>query len=400
MNILVVSPLFPTPTSGQNTRNFHLLQTLARYHRVSLLALERDPQKIAQEHLELLSTCTDTLQIISPPASAPKRWQQMAGLVRGVPYVLREYILPEVQEALDTLFTTHHFDAVLYEGVYIADYQLPAHVKIILDEHNLEFELRLRTYRQERVLARKWYNWLEGHLLKPVEVERCRRAHVVLMTSERERVMMQQLLPTSKIVVVPNGVDSENFQPANGEQERAKSIIFTGAMGYYPNVDAVRFFAQHCWPLIRARIPEATWQIVGKNPMPEVLQLASLPGVTVTGAVPDTRPYLAESSVAIAPLRIGSGTRLKILEAFAMQKAVVSSSIGCEGLAVESGRHLLVADQPEAFAEAVIALLNQPEKRQELGRAGRDLVEAMYSWEQCGKHLLDVIAEMEPALYA
>ena len=105
MNILVVSPLFPTPTSGQNTRNFHLLQTLARYHRVSLLALERDPQKIPQEHLALLSTCTDTLQVISPPASAPKRWQQMAGLVRGVPYVLREYILPEVQEALDTLFS-------------------------------------------------------------------------------------------------------------------------------------------------------------------------------------------------------------------------------------------------------------------------------------------------------
>ncbi|HEX4714858.1 MAG TPA: glycosyltransferase family 4 protein, partial [Ktedonobacteraceae bacterium] len=160
----------------------------------------------------------------------------------------------------------------------------------------------------------------------------------------------------------------------------------------------VRFFAHHCWPLIRARIPSATWQIVGKNPMPEVLQLANVPGVTVTGEVSDTRLYLATASVAIAPLRIGSGTRLKILEAFAMQKAVVSSSIGCEGLAVEAGQHLLVADQPEAFAEAVIALLQQPEKRRELGRAGRALVETAYSWEQCGKHLLQAIEEMELSL--
>lgn len=400
MNILMVSPLFPTPTSGQNTRNFHLLQTLAKDHHVSLLALEDNSAGISPEHLALVSACTASMQIIPLPAHSPKRWQQMVGLARGVPYVLQTYILPVVQEALNKLLAMQHFDVVLYEGMHIADYQLPAHVTAILDEHNLEFELRLRTYRQEHALLRKWYNWLEGHLLKPVEIERCRKAQVVLMTSERERMMLQQWLPESRIVVVPNGVDSANFQPANDEQEKVANIVFTGAMGYYPNVDAVRFFAQHCWPLIHMRIPEATWQIVGKNPMPEVLQLANLPGVTVTGAVPDARPYLAAASVAIAPLRIGSGTRLKILEAFAMQKAVVSSSIGCEGLEVESGRHLLVADQPEAFAEAVITLLNQPEKRRELGRAGRALVETTYSWEQCGQHLLDVIAEMESALYA
>jgi glycosyltransferase involved in cell wall biosynthesis len=170
-------------------------------------------------------------------------------------------------------------------------------------------------------------------------------------------------------------------------------------MDYYPNIDAVCFFAQHCWPLIRASIPSATWQIVGKNPMPDVLQLAKLPGVSVTGTVPNTKPYLTTASIAIAPLRIGSGTRLKILEAFAMQKAVVSTGLGCEGLTVEAGRHLLVADQPEAFAEAIITLLNQPEKRRELGVAGRMLVETTYSWEQCGNPLLQLLTEMEPSLH-
>ncbi|MEO7020959.1 MAG: glycosyltransferase [Ktedonobacteraceae bacterium] len=395
MNILMVSPLFPTPTSGQNTRNFHLLKTLASYHHVSLLALENDTEKISPDHLSLLSGFTENVQIIAIYANSPKRWKQVLGLLRGVPHVLQTFIFPEVQQALDVLFATYHFDAVLYESMYIANYRLPENVIVMLDEHNIEFELRLRTYQQEKAFLRKWYNWLEGHLLKFAEIERCRRANVILMTSEREQIIMQQLLPTNNFVVVPNGVDSTNFLPADVSQEVENSIVFTGAMGYYPNVDAVRFFAHHCWPLIRARIPTATWQIVGKNPMAEVLQLANLPGVTVTGEVPDTRPYLATASLAIAPLRIGSGTRLKILEAFSMQKAVVASSIGCEGLAVEAGQHLLVADQPEAFAEAVIELLQQPEKRRSFGCAGRALVETTYSWKQCGKYLLQAVAEME-----
>lgn len=398
MNILVVSPLLPTPTSGQNTRNFHILKTLASCHTVSLLALEDAAARISAEHLSLLAACTATMQILSLPAGSAKRQKQLLGLLRGAPYVLQTFISPEIQKALDILFATHHFDAVLYEGMYIADYRLPENVKVILDEHNIEFEIRLRTYRQEKALLRKWYNWLEGHFLKKAEIERCRRANVVLMTSERERAIMQPMLPDSTLVVVPNGVDSENFQVMNAIDEIKDSIVFTGAMGYYPNVDAVRFFAQHCWPRIRARIPTATWQIVGKNPLPDVMQLAKLPGVTVTGAVPDTRPYLAAASVAIAPLRIGSGTRLKILEAFAMQKAVVSSSIGCEGLVVEVGQHLLIADQPEDFAEQVIALLQNSEKRRALGEAGRALVETTYSWEQCGKALLQTIAEMESSL--
>ncbi len=261
MHILVVSPLLPTPTSGQNTRNFHLLKTLASRHHVSLLALENDIEKISPDHLSLLSALTDNMQVIALPTNSTKRRQQLLGLLRGVPHVLQTFLLPEVQQALDALFAKHHFDAVLYEGMHIADYRLPENVIAILDEHNLEFELRLRTYQQERALLRKWYNWLEGHLLKSAEIERCRRADVVLMTSEREQTIMQQLLPASKIVVVPNGVDNANFRPADRSKEVENSIVFTGAMGYYPNVDAVRFFAHHCWPLIRARIPSATWQI-------------------------------------------------------------------------------------------------------------------------------------------
>jgi len=268
-------------------------------------------------------------------------------------------------------------------------------VKVIIDEHNLEYEIRLRTYERESAWLRKWYNWLEGHLLKPVEIKRCGEADAVLVTSERERRALKRLLPQRMIEVVPNGVDIEFFHGQCTEQAVECRIIFTGAIDYYPNTDAVLFFSQQCWPLIRAQVPAVTWQIVGKNPPPQVQRLASLPGVTVTGPVPDVRPYLASATVAIAPILIGSGTRLKLLEAFAMRKAVVSTSIGCEGLAVEPGKHLLVADQPAAFAQAVVELLGDAEKRGKLAGAARSLVEAEYSWEQCGARLLHVLEKIE-----
>ena len=186
------------------------------------------------------------------------------------------------------------------------------------------------------------------------------------------------------------------FEYFNGDtlQEVDGRIVFTGSLEYYPNVDAVLFFAKNCWPRIRAKLPGAIWQIVGKNPLPEVKRLAELPGVHVAGSVEDTRPYIASSQVAIAPLAIGSGTRLKILEAFAMRKAVVSTSIGCEGLMIEPGKHLLVADQPEAFADAVIDLLGNRRLRQELGSAGRNLVESSYSWQQSSNRLLAILDKL------
>jgi len=167
-------------------------------------------------------------------------------------------------------------------------------------------------------------------------------------------------------------------------QEIVDRIIFTGTMNYYPNIDAVLYFARECWPLILSQVPNATWQIVGKDPTPEVSDLAELPGITVTGSVPDVTCYLAAATVAIAPILIGGGTRLKILEALAMRKAVVTTSRGCEGLSIIPGKHLIVADQAQAFAQAVVDLMQDRERRKALGNAGRALVEAVYSWERCG----------------
>lgn len=341
-------------------------------------------------------------RVVMEPPSHLKRWRQFLSVVFGRSYLLHLFHRPAMQRAIDKQTARIHYDAVLFESVLLAGYQLPAVTRRIIDQHNIEHELLWRTSEQEHSWIRKWYNWQEGRLVRHAEIARCREADILLVTSERERIALQNLLPDTAskqiIEVIPNGVDVETFTPSSQELIQPGRLVFTGAMDYFPNIQAALFFAEHCWPLIRARLPGATWEIVGKNPPPEVRRLADQQGISVTGTVRDVRPYLARAAVAIAPLLVGSGTRLKILEAFAMRKAVVSTNIGCEGLDVEHRKHLLIEDQPEAFAQAVVTLLNDIVLRTSLGTAGRALVEDRYSWRMCGDRLLRLLEEKEKVL--
>jgi len=389
-----VSPYLPYPTSGARARNYYLLKALAHRHTVSLLALVDIAEAGAYNDQSLPEDFAHITRVIPRPTPHSKRWQQLITAARGKSYLLNLFTSVEMQDALDTIMACDHYDVVLFESVLISGYRVPGNVKVVIDQHNIEHELLQRTYQHERMSLRRFYNWQEYRLIKQAEIERCRKANLILVTSERERLLLKSMLPRNVIEVVSNGVDTDAFRGMCAEQEVAKRIVFTGAMNYHPNVDAVLSFAQKCWPLIRAQVPDAGWQIVGRNPPPEVQRLAELPGVTVTGSVPDVRPYLTASGVAIAPLHIGSGTRLKILEALAMRKAVVSTSLGCEGLSVVPGKHLIVAEEPEAFAQAVIELMKHPEKRRALGMAGRSLVEAEYSWERCGNQLLHALEKI------
>lgn len=385
----------PRPAWGASVRNYHLLKALAREHSVALLSLADNVEMGRDDGIGALNDLASPVQVIPCPPMHSKRWQQLKSIARGRSYLSQLFVLAEMQQALNALLENSHYDAVLFESALVAGYVLPSGMKVIIDQHNIEHELVQRTYEYEKPSLRKWYNWQEARLLRSVELERCRRAAIVLVASDRERLVLGDLLPESVIEVVPNGVDVELFASPDTQQEVANQIIFTGTMDYYPNIDAVLSFARRCWPRISTAVPGATWLIVGRNPPPEIRKLSELPGVTVTGTVSDVRSYLATSSVALAPLQIGGGTRIKILEAFAMGKAIVSTSIGCEGLAVVPGKHLAVADTPAAFADAVITLLQNPERRVALGAAGRTLVESAYSWQSCGDHLLRALEEKE-----
>jgi sugar transferase (PEP-CTERM/EpsH1 system associated) len=392
MKLLMVTAGLPGSAGGANTRNFHLLKTLSQKHTVLLLVLANDTELRDVDQVSWLNESANSIQLIH--YELPNRFKhlnQLLSAIRGRSYFLNLFIIPEMQYALDALCSEHHFDLVLFESVLVAGYRLPLGMKMVIDQHNIEHELLERTFKHEKTLLRKWFSWNESRLLKRGELERCRKASAVLVTSERERTTLKHLLPEQRVEVIPNGVDIATFIPRDSVQEIAHRLIFTGSMDYYPNSDAVLFFARECWPRIHEQVPDATWLVVGKNPPDEINRLAELPGVTVTGTVPGVKPYLESSAVVIAPLRVGSGTRLKILEALAMRKAVVSTTIGCEGLDVKPGKHLLIAEQSEEFIKAILMLFNNQEKRTSLGKAGRALVEAKYSWVRAGTQLLRVL---------
>ncbi len=391
MKLLMVSAYLPTLSTAPGERNYHFLKALAQRHTVGLLSLVDGATldaDAARPHLEELASPVRLIPFSIPRS---KRWQQIETIARGKSYLLNLFSIEDVQAALDEMLARDQYDAVMFESMLIADYRLPVGIKTIIDQHNVEHELYQRAYEQQRIGLRKWYNWCEYRLVRRAELERCRKADLVVVTSERERVIMRDLLPDTRIEVVRSGLNIEAYGETDATPEVPHQIVFTGTMNYFPNADAAHFFARECWPLIREQVPDASCQFVGRNPPPSVQRLAELPGITVTGAVPDVRPYLAASAVAIAPLRIGSGTRVKILEAFAMRKAVVSTTVGYQGLAVESGKHLLIADQPAAFAEAVVALLRDPAARVALGNAGRALVEEEYSAAQSRTQLLRIL---------
>jgi len=216
----------------------------------------------------------------------------------------------------------------------------------------------------------------------------------VLTVSDEDRGAFLEFLPEEKVTTVPTGVDLEYFKPADKPQT-AHSLVFTGSMDWLPNEDAIIYFSTEILPLVQQRIPGVTLSVVGRKPGRKVIALAEKnPAIRVTGAVADIRPYVHEAAVYVVPLRIGGGTRIKIFEAMAMGSAVVSTSIGAEGLPVADGKNLLLADSPQDFADRTVALLTGPAERQRLGLAARALVESRYSWNEVTNVLEKVLTQV------
>ena len=394
MKILIVTRSLPRPTWGAGTRNYHLLRALASKHDVSLLALvdEHEREQSAAAHL---FPHTRAVRQVDAPPSGSRRIDQIRALAAGRSFYLESHTVPEAQAALDDELARNDYDTVFFEGLFVAGYRVPSHIRIVLDEHNIEHELLWRSYQRANGVARRGFNWLEYRRLRPLEIAWCRRADLVLVTSEREQLLLHALLPEKNVQVVANGVDIEAFAPDDSVAETPGRVIFTASFDYYPNVQGALYFAEQCWPLVRNAFSGATWHLVGRNPPPEIVRLGTLPGVTVTGSVPAVQPYLATAQVAIVPLLTGAGTRLKILEALSLRRAVVSTSLGCEGINCVPDRDLVVADEPTAFAAAIVGLLKDGARRSSLGAAGRALVEEQYSWTRCGQQLLQALDDVE-----
>jgi len=249
----------------------------------------------------------------------------------------------------------------------------------VLDEHNIEYELLYRMYSTEGSPLRRMYNWLEYQKFKREEVTSWQSVSGVVSTSAREEVIMRQAAPKTPVMVAPNAVNVEYFCPSD-EPIDSDALVMTGLMHYRPNIDGAVYFVREILPHILASRPKAVFYIVGAGATNELKRLAS-DNVVVTDTVADVRPYVYKSAVFVVPLRMGGGTRLKVLEGMSMAKAVVSTSVGCEGIDVTHDEQLLIVDEARGFADAVLQLQADRARRLEMGRAGRQLVERQYRWD-------------------
>jgi sugar transferase (PEP-CTERM/EpsH1 system associated) len=386
MRILVVAPEIPyPPTGGSLMRTYQFTKRLAARHGVTLLTYSGPG---TADRSAALAAIGIDVRTVPYPVSAGKRMSQLAAVFSARSYRSTMYHRPAMQRIIEALLDEIAFDAVLLESSLMGRFDF-RETPVVLDEHNLEYEMPERAARTERSPIRKGFAYLEQRKLKQEAKSLWQRVSRCVTTSERERMVVCRETRTGTTATVPNGVDLEYFQPGVGPLD-AGSIVFTGRISYRPNTDAICYFVQEILPLIHASRPDVRLTVVGMDVPPAVERLAG-PRVAITGTVPDVRPYLRQAAAVVVPIRFGGGTRLKVLEALAMGKPLVSTSIGCEGIDVVPGQHLLIGDSAADFAAAVLNLLAHPELGVMLGKRGRALVEERYGWPRLSSILESVL---------
>lgn len=384
LEILIVSAQFPyPPRSGFTTRVYQLARQLSKRHRVTLLsyAALSDHERATELALELR---VHAVPHDYGPMRA-RRLAQGASMVSPRPFASRVVYSREMQQAIDALCSERDYDVVQLESSALCTFAFPARSRLVLDEHNIEYELLRRMSEGERSVARRAFNRLEYARFRRFERSWWPRVDCCVVTSEREAPVVQACAPRTLVAVVPNGVDVDYFRPLPNDVE-PRTLVFNGFLTYRPNLDAAQYLLDEIWPLVLRRCPDARLTIVGGGPDQDLRRLRR-PSVEVTGHVPDIRPYLGRAAVVGVPVRIGGGTRLKVVEGLALGKAMVSTSLGCEGLAVRDGQHLLLGDDAGSFAARVLELFANPAQGARLGTAGRRMVEEHYSWQTAGDRL-------------
>lgn len=416
MRILVLAPQWPDPPKqGAAIRNLHILHHLAQRHSVTLLTFI--PADGHWERARIESICEHAEALHHPTRSTRDRLRQL--LLSPLPDMAWRLHSPAMQKRVQELCSLESFNAIHIEGIEMAPYALQASKirntqyavrntqyairnTLVYDAHNAEYVLQRRAFTTDLTHPRRWpkafYSLVQWLRLRRFERLVCRESKRILAVSEADRAALARLSPHSaaRIALLPNGVDpaywSRDADLGRVDMPPNDTLVFDGSMDFRPNVDAALWFAAEVWPLIRAERPQARFYIVGRNPAPAVLALGKTPGVTVTGAVDDPRPWVAGATVYVVPMRMGGGVRLKVLQAMAMGCALVSTPIGAEGIDVRHGHEMLLARSAPDFAGATLSLLANPQRRAALGHTARELAAKKYAWE----HLLPTLDEIYP----
>lgn len=396
-NVLLISPrqCWP-PQSGAKLRDYYFARALGQHTSISYVYFI-DPGSAPLSHAEL-PFCRNIVGLPKPRAYSP--FKIVRGLTGRWPLSVLNYTSREMLQAVAGLARCKRYDLVHLDSIHMTGCVdvlrevLGPDLPIIYNWHNIESELMRRYSAVVNTSARRIYSAWTARQLERLERHILRTGFGHIVCSEREQQELHKIESAARTAVIPNGVDTEYFAHT-GPRGKPNRIVFVGLMSYSANIEAAVTFSHNVWPRLREHLPGYTLTFVGANPVPAVMALREISGIEVTGTVPDVRPYYREALAAIIPLRTGSGTRLKILEAMAAGVPVVSTVLGAEGLSVQPGKNILLADvdDAESWLSALAGLAESELLRKELTSAALQLVRDDYDWTGLGQALCKVYVD-------
>lgn len=395
MKILFLSQIVPYPPhGGVLQRGYNIIREISKYNSVHLLAFVhpdvlKTEQEVQDAKVELGKFC-ERAEFFSLWVKE-SRMNKYAGLLSGLftsrPFSVIAHRSNLFESRIDWLLKNEHFDIIHYDTIALSRFNRNCiTIPRVMTHHNIESNLMQRRAQVEKNSLVKYYLYRQAKRLRDYEIAETGKFAVNIVMSEKDGEELKKINPHVDIEVVPNGVDTNYFTLNEGEE--TKSVIYTGGMNMFANKDAVLYFLKEIWPIIITEEPDVKFYAIGQDPPPELIRFSdSDRRIIVPGYVNDIRPFVSKAAVYVVPLRVGGGTRLKILDAMAMGKSIVSTSIGCEGLEVSDGRNILISDNPADFASKTVEYLNNRNKRIDLGKAARSLAESRYSWQIIGNTL-------------
>lgn len=388
MKILHIFPYSPIPpTFGGALRVYNLIKQMSKYNQVTLLTFgDENIKQVLKNNFS--NTVNEIHTCYIPKYRRKKRLVQLYSLLRNQSSFSLIVYHKQMQRIIDKLTSDNKYDIVQFEFPHMANYRINSDAIKILDAHNVEHLIYYHQWQYTNSKLRKFFYKREYKKLFHDEISACKNQDALLVTSQNDASTFDKFIPEIPKYLIPNGVDTEYFHPTEENHEQY-SLVFTGALSYIPNSDGAIYFIEQILPHIQKIYPDIKIYIVGKNPPNNLLEKSSK-NVIITGYVEDVRPYVWKSAIFVVPLRMGSGTRLKILEALAMKKPVVTTSVGAEGLDVINGETVLIADDPKDFAEKVINLIKDNQLQQKLVSNGYELAKNVYDWIVIGEKLNEV----------
>jgi sugar transferase (PEP-CTERM/EpsH1 system associated) len=408
MNLLWLTHAIPyPPKAGFLSRTYNLLREVGRRNEVDLISFVQEPwikthfpsveEGLEQSRRALGCICRRVTFL--PIDRMRLRWGKhltaLNALLIGKTYTTTWLVSASAGRVIADEMGRNRYDLIHFDTIGLAPYRdLTTPVPAILTHHNIESHMMMRRADNAMNTVARTYFRLEARRLEAFErlVAPAFSAHVTCSELDTER--LRTIITDASVVTIPNGVDCDFFNAEN-VGTRPNSAVFVGTMNWYPNIDAMEFFLRDIWPRLRIHVPNATMDIAGSNPPEDLIRLArSLPGVTVHGYLPDVRPLIDSAAVFVCPIRDGGGTKLKILDAFAMKKCVVAHPVACEGIDVTDGRDVVLASTPDEFVSQIRRLFQNERQRAAIGAAGRRLVEQNYSFRQFGERLNATIEDV------